>query len=125
MSVKNQFDKISEDLDSSGGVMCVSMENLRDAFGVAKLGVHVVDSIKKELTKRGIGYYPETLSKYQHECVRLYRKGSDVDKLFTAMTHLRTYEFMEENEQNDEIIKNIINSNYEDMVSQVRAIVCP
>jgi len=57
------------------------MEQLRDAHGAARLSIHVRDAIANTLAGLGLGHVPRILPAYQHELVRLYKKGTPVGDL--------------------------------------------
>jgi hypothetical protein len=74
----SDWDQIKQDVEDNDNVLTVNMERLRDAYGVGRLGVNVVSKISGELAGLGLGHIPETLPTYQHEQVRLYKKGTRV-----------------------------------------------
>lgn len=79
------WDEISKDVEQAGGLKTFQMETLRNAAGAAKLGANVRAEIKKNLAKRGLGHVPvQNLPSYQHEQVRLYKRGTTVGDLMEA-----------------------------------------
>jgi len=72
------WDEIKNNVESNGNVLTVTMEQLREAHGAGKLGVHVKSEISKALAGIGLGHVPQDLPAYQHEQVRLYKRGTDV-----------------------------------------------
>jgi len=81
------WDDIKAAVENNGNVLTVTMEQLRDAYGAAKLGVHVRDAISSTLAGLGLGHVPVVLPTYQHELVRLYKKGTPVgDLIETVLT---------------------------------------
>jgi hypothetical protein len=81
------WNDIKTAVESSGNVQTVTMEQLRDATGAAKLGVHVRDAITSTLAGLGLGNVPVVLPTYKHELARLYKKGTPVGNLIeTALT---------------------------------------
>lgn len=81
------WDSIKAAIENNGSVLTVSMETLRNAHGAAKLGVHVRTEISSHLAGMGIGHVPRTLPTYQHEPVRLYKRGTPVgDLIETVLT---------------------------------------
>lgn len=81
----SSWDDIKADVENSGNVLTVTMEKLRDAHGVAKLGVHVRAGISSELAGIGLGHVPQELPAYQHELVRLYKHGTPVGELIATV----------------------------------------
>jgi hypothetical protein len=79
------WNDIKDGVEKNGNVMTVTMEQLRDAHGVSKLGVHVRDGISSTLAGMGLGHVPEVLPSYQHELVRLYKKGTPAGDLISTV----------------------------------------
>lgn len=73
--------EIKEAVEKHGNVVTVTMEELRDASGKDKLGVHVREEIRKTLAGMGLGHIPQELPNYQHEPVRVYKKGTPIGEL--------------------------------------------
>ena len=81
------WDDIKADVENNGNVLTVTMARLRDAHGVAKLGVNVRAGISSQLAGIGLGHVPEDLPPYQHELVRLFKNGTPVgDLIATVLT---------------------------------------
>ena len=79
------WNAIKDAVEKNGNVQTVTMEQLRDAHGAAKLGVHVRDAISSTLAGLGLGHVPEVLPTYQHELVRLYKRGTPVGDMITSV----------------------------------------
>lgn len=66
----------------NGGVLAVTLGDLRDLIGAGRLGRGVLATIATELAGHGLGYFPlRTLSgandtPRQSQVLRIYRKGS-------------------------------------------------
>jgi len=75
------WDSIKQEVENNKNVNTVSMETLREAMGAGKLGVHVRTEISKTLAGMGLGHVPQELPSYQHESVRLYKRGTSVGDL--------------------------------------------
>jgi hypothetical protein len=75
------WDQIKADVEKNGNVLTVQMENLRDAHGAGKLGRHVREEITSALLGIGLATIPQELPSYQHELVRLYKRGTPVGDL--------------------------------------------
>lgn len=75
------WNEIKKDVEDRGGVATVTMETLRDANGAGKLGVHVRAEIRSTLAGMGLGHVPIELPAYQHEQVRLYKRGTPIGEL--------------------------------------------
>jgi hypothetical protein len=79
------WNEIKEDVEKNGNVKTVTMEQLRDAHGTLKLGVHVRAEISAALAGIGLGHVPEELPNYQHELVRVYKKGTPIGELIETV----------------------------------------
>ncbi|MCH8043697.1 MAG: hypothetical protein IID44_08245 [Planctomycetes bacterium] len=77
-------DDISHAVENSGNLYTLTMEILRNAHGSEKLGLHVRADISKTLAGMGLGHVPQTLPSYQHELVRLYKRGTAVGEIIEA-----------------------------------------
>ena len=90
------WDKIKETGEKSGNVCTMTMETLRNAHGAGKLGVNVRGEISQTLAGMGLGHVPQELPSYQHEQVRLYKRGTAVGQLIESV--------LTPGEQNDKML---------------------
>src|SRR5690348_7601989 len=72
------WNSIKEEVENNGNILTLNMENLREAHGASKLGIHVRAEISKTLAGMGLGHVPQELPSYQHEQVRLYKRGTSI-----------------------------------------------
>ena len=79
------WDEIKIQVESNGSVKTFSMETLREAHGAGKLGVHVISEMSRTLAGMGLGHIPQTLPSYQHEQVRVYKRGTIVGDLIETV----------------------------------------
>ncbi|HWO99316.1 MAG TPA: hypothetical protein VNL74_01650 [Methylococcus sp.] len=79
------WDEIKQDIENNGNVLTINMEVLRDAIGAGKLGVNVRNDISRALAGMGLGHIPQVLPTYQHEQVRLYKRGTAVGELIDTV----------------------------------------
>jgi len=79
------WDEIKQKVEKNGNVVTLTMEELRDAHGAAKLGVNVLAAIAGTLAGMGLGHVPEELPTYQNEQVRVYKKGTPVEDLIDTV----------------------------------------
>jgi hypothetical protein len=77
--------EIKEDVEKNGNLKTVTMEQLRDAQGAAKLGVNVRADISRSLAGMGLGHVPQELPAYQHEQVRVYKNGTPIGDLIAMV----------------------------------------
>lgn len=80
--------ELKHKVDEAGGVLTVSMEDLRDAYGADRLGVNVRTRLQEQLAKLGLAHRPKDLPAYQEQQVRIYVQDSQVGELIRAATTL-------------------------------------
>lgn len=90
-------DEVKKIVETNGNVFTLAMTELKDAAGKDKLGVNVRAEISKILAGMGLGHIPQELPSYQHESVRLYKRGTPVGELIEMV--------MSPGEQNDRKLK--------------------
>lgn len=112
----NSFDDLDDQIENGDGVTTVTMEELRDAYGVGKLGVLVRKGISEKLRSRGLGHLPQSLPAYQEESARVYRVGSPVGRLLEAA--------QKPGVDNDEILREAAGGEAADLLRQIRELVC-
>jgi len=69
------WNEIKESVEKNGNLLTVTMEQLRDAHGTAKLGMHVRADISSALAGIGLGHGP--LVQERHASRRHDRHGID------------------------------------------------
>jgi hypothetical protein len=100
--------------NASGNVLTIEMRDLRDRVGAGKLGKYVVDEISDELKKRGLGHSNLTLE--QWNVVRIWKQGTRVGKFIEAASTSGHTE--------DELLRELADSEADDALKQVRSLVC-
>ena len=75
------WDDIKNKVEAHDNILTTIMSDLKDAIGKEKLGTHVRNEISKTLAGMGLGHIPQVLPSYQHESVRLYKRGTAVGDL--------------------------------------------
>lgn len=112
------WNAIKERVEKGGNVATFNMLELRDAHGAGKLGVKVRAEISDLLAGIGLGHIPAELPNYQHEQVRLYKKGTPVGQLIDCV--------LVPGEQNDKLLAEKFSSagpDHADMIRRIREIV--
>jgi hypothetical protein len=112
------FDSIESALKEMDNVMTLKMGQLRDAHGVRKLGVNVLNTISQELANRGVGHYPEELPSYQNDLIRLYKLGTPVAELVKTLTSL-------DDKDSDDRLRQFAATDAESILKKVRDLVAP
>jgi len=110
------FEELRDTVQESGGVLTISMEDMRDAHGAGRLGVHVRSAISKGLQGLGLGHYPPELPAYQEQYVRVYRLGSPIADLIDAV--------IEPSPGRDEYLRRAVGGDAEATLAKVRELVC-
>lgn len=125
MTVSSPQYETMEDLkklvDANGGVLTVSMEGLRDAYGAGRLGVNVRAAIAKALAGHGLGHYPVDgrdggrMPEFQTDAVRIYKLGSPIADLIDAV--------LSPTSQHDEELRQAVGGDSAAILAQVRKLV--
>lgn len=103
-------------VEANGNVDTLRMDEVRDAYGAGRLGVHVRANISKALQGMGLGHYPAVLPDSQYAHVRIYKLGSPVADLIDAV--------LNPGPDGDEHIRELAGGNANDLLAQVRELVC-
>lgn len=117
MSIK----RIASDCEAGGGVICVTLGDLREAVGAGKLGRWVLQEISEELAAAGLGYFPRSLlddneEPRQHQAIRVYRRG--------AGTLARTIDaVLDPSSRGDEVLRDLGNDEARNTLTQIRRLV--
>jgi hypothetical protein len=112
---------IAVDCDEEGGVVCLTLGELRDAVGAGKLGRWVLESISEELAAAGLGYFPKHLldnneEPRQHQAVRVYRKGaSTLSRVIDAV--------LAPSSRGDEVLRELGSDEARETLAKVRRLV--
>ncbi len=112
------WNEIKEQVESNGNVHTFTMDVLRDANGSGKLGVNVRAEISQALAGIGLGHVPVELPSYQHEQVRLYKRGTPVGQLIEIV--------LTPGQQNDAVLVEQFSAqgpDYASIVQKVRELV--
>lgn len=78
------FETLGELVDKNV-IHVIEMRELRDAYGASRLGETIAANISKELAGYGLGHLPSPLPLLASEEVRLYRRGTAIGDIVTAV----------------------------------------
>lgn len=112
----SNYDALRKQVEADGGLYTTTMEELREIHGAGRLGKHVRDAISSSLSSNGMGHFPEELPSYQGEPVRVYRLGSTIADTVAAV--------LNPTEQGDLILRQTGGSPGQDILRQIRELVC-
>jgi len=100
----------------ANGARTYDAGELRDAYGVDRLGRLVREGISSALAGEGITHWPKEIPQYQDEPVRLFHIGSPTGELIAAV--------LQPSEANDERIAAAVDSDNADILIKVKQLVC-
>ena len=103
-------------VETEDGLLACSMVELREMAGAGRLGVHVKAEISRQLSGAGLGHFPSELPQYQHEEVRVYRLGSPMEDIVKAV--------LNPSGVGDKKLRQSVNTGAQEILNQVRALVC-
>ena len=111
------YDEISKAVTDSQNVLTVTIGELRDVNGSGRLGVYVVEAIRKNLAAKGIGHYPPELPLDQWRKVRLFRLGSPVADIISLVMDV-------DDESNDAKLRAFAANDAVATLDKIRELVC-
>lgn len=112
------WDTIKARVEENQNILTVTMSELRDAAGKDKIGVHVKTEIMRSLAGMGLGHIPQQLPSYQHESVRLYKRGTPIGDIIEIV--------ITPGESNDMKLKEQFQDsavNYAEIIERIRELV--
>ncbi len=109
-------DEINSALEQGENVLTLTMQEVRDAWEYAKLGIHVRRQISNDLRGMGIGHYPVKLPEYQHQPVRLYKLGTPMAQIIEAVLNPST--------EQDQELRQMAVGDARATLDAVKALVC-
>jgi len=112
------WNEIKNMVEENNNVLTISMTELKEAAGKDKLGVNVRAEISKTLAGMGLGHIPQEIPSYQHEFIRLYKRGTSVGELIETV--------ILPGEQNDRKLRDQLNNgapDYLQIIEKIRELV--
>lgn len=121
MSKYKSMKDLATRVDTEGGILPVSLGDLRETLGYDRLGVRVLGYIAAGLDGAGLGYFPlsvieENAVPRKEEVVRVYRKGSALARVVEDVLH--------PTEAGDDRLRESTGGEALDTLEKVRALVC-
>src|SRR6266496_512056 len=110
------LEEVRDAVSKEQGVLTLPMQELRDAYGAGRLGIHVRTNITKALKGLGLNHYPEELPEFQHVPVRVYKQGSPVGDLIDAV--------LNPSASHDDELRQASGGGEAELVRQIRELVC-
>jgi len=82
---RKNYEGLVQRIEDSDGVYRCTMEQVRNAHGMSKLGVRMIKDIEGELQRRGVAHVPRELPHdSQDRLVVLYMKSSEIGEVIDA-----------------------------------------
>ena len=110
------YSELKRAVENTANVTTITMQTLREIHGVGRLGKHVIDGISKELEGVGLKSYPAELPANQWETVRIYKAGTPVADLISAVTN--------PSEETDAVLREYVEGDQQEILNKVRELVC-
>jgi hypothetical protein len=110
------IDELRDAVLQAGDALTLRMGVIRDAHGAGRLGVHVRENISKRLRSLGLAHYPHELPGDQNDPVRIYRQGTPMADLIDAV--------LNPSKTHDEELRQTIGGSSEEILEQIRELVC-
>lgn len=83
-----RIEELRSKVESNGGILTLSMVEIREVAGARRLGSNIRADLGKALRKAGIGHNPEILPNNQFALVRLYLQDSPLPRIIEALDDL-------------------------------------
>ncbi|MFJ2189008.1 hypothetical protein ACIOJE_13805 [Kitasatospora sp. NPDC087861] len=110
------YEELRKAVVEDNGLHQAQMWQLKGIKGAGRLGVHVRDAISRELASHGMGHIPSQLPSYQEEPVRLYLLGSPIADIVQAV--------LQPSDRGDEALRALGNEESQEIIRQIRQLVC-
>jgi hypothetical protein len=85
-SVSDLFSRI----EKSGGLVTVSMREMKQLYDATRLKSGVRESIEDDLKENGIGHIPPEIPNSEHAEIRLYVRGTRIGRFIQALLQPNT-----------------------------------
>jgi hypothetical protein len=119
VNVETKYDSlkdIRDAVEANGDVLSVIMWSVRGAYGAERLKVNVRSNIQNQLAGLGLGHVPSVIPDDQMEVLRIYKLGSPVAHLFSAVKT--------PGEAEDEAIREAVGGDAASKIEEIRELVC-
>lgn len=122
MARKDGVKGLASDVDDAGGVLALTLGELRDAVGAEKLGKLVMERIKNELKSAGLGYFPREVleaneAPRQTQAIRIYRLGNNsAARAISAV--------LNPTPAGDQFLSDLAANPAQDILARIRELVC-
>lgn len=109
--------ELKQKVEENQNVLTVKMEVLRDMVNAKRLGVHVCSEISRTLQREGLSHFPTKLpADDASQEARIYRQGTPVAELINATS--------QPGKQGDTVLRDLAEGSAQELLDEVRALVC-
>jgi hypothetical protein len=109
------WNELKAKVEQHENVLTVSTAELRDIYGVKRMGVHVADEIQAKLAGVGLGVTPE-IEADSWQQVRLFKLGTPVGDILTAADN--------PGEEGDKTLRELAEGDASERLRRIKALVC-
>ena len=109
------FDDLKQKVEKNQNVLSVSTAELRDIYGVKRMGIHVAAEIEAKLAGVGLGVTPE-IEADSWQNVRVYKLGTPVGDILNAANN--------PGEEGDRTLRELAEGDASERLRQIKAMVC-
>jgi hypothetical protein len=109
------FDDLKQKVEQNQNVLSVSTAELRDIYGVKRMGIHVAAEIEAKLAGVGLGVTPE-IEPDSWQNVRVYKLGTPVGDILNAANNA--------GEEGDKTLRELAEGDASERLRQIKALVC-
>ena len=109
------WDELKEKVEQNENVLTVSTAELRDIYGVKRMGVHVAHEIEAKLAGVGLGVTPEIEADAWQQ-VRLFKLGTPVGDILNAANN--------PGDEGDRTLRDLAEGDASERLRQIKALVC-
>ena len=111
------LEDLVREIEENDGILSIPMGTLREIHGeYSRLGERVVKEISKELSRHGIGHYPNPMPTYQSRWTRLFRKGTPIEDLIRAVAG--------PDPKNDMLLRDMMQRDARETLNKIKAMIC-
>ncbi|MEA2442087.1 MAG: hypothetical protein QOH76_3511 [Thermoleophilaceae bacterium] len=109
------WNELKTKVEQHENVLTVSTAELRDVYGVKRMGIHVAGEIQAKLAGVGLGVTPE-IEADSWQQVRLFKLGTPVGDILTAADN--------PGEEGDKKLRELAEGDAGERLRRIKALVC-
>jgi hypothetical protein len=109
------WDGIKAKVEQRENVLTVTTAELRDIYGVKRMGIHVAGEIEAKLKGVGLGVTPQ-IEADSWQQVRLFKLGTPVGDILTAANN--------PGEEGDKVLRELAEGDASERLRQIKVLVC-